>query len=115
MKISMKNGKIVVDGKEFTGDIFSINDGKVIVDGVVQEGELVGDINIQVFGDVENLQNTNGVVECQKATAISTTNGTIKVKGDVTGNVTTTNGDVSASKIFGKVKTVNGDITGIDF
>lgn len=112
MNISMKNGKVTIDGKTFSGNNVSINgNGKVIVDGKVQDGELVGEIHVSVIGDVESVENTNGSVTCQNAGRVQTTNGRVRVNGDVTGDVKTTNGDVTANVIKGKVSTVNGDIT----
>ena len=109
MNLTMKNGKCVIDGKSFSGSNIQINGNKVIVDGVTQEGELVGDINVTVHGDVEMLENTNGNVKANNIGSVKTTNG--KVTGDeISGDVTTVNGDVTARKILGKVTTVNGDI-----
>lgn len=109
MNLLMKNGKIVIDGKTFAGSNIQINGNKVIVDGVTQDGELVGDINITVNGDVESIENTNGMVSANNVGSVRTTNGDVTCV-DVSGDVSTTNGDVRASKIIGRVSTVNGDI-----
>lgn len=55
MNISMKNGRVVIDGREFSGSNISIQGNQVIVDGIAQDGELVGPISVQVFGNVEQL------------------------------------------------------------
>ena len=93
MNLQMKNGKVIIDGKTFTGSNVQINGNKVIVDGVTQSGELVGNISITVHGDVESIKTTNGTVTA----------------GNV-GSVETVNGSVHADKITGSVKTVNGSI-----
>jgi hypothetical protein len=100
---------ITIDGKDFKGSNIRITNGEVIVDGVTQEGELVGDINVTVNGDVAELTNTNGYVTAKNVGSIKTTNGNVTCE-DVTGDVKTTNGDVRAKVIHGKVNTVNGDI-----
>jgi hypothetical protein len=88
-------GGVVIDGKRFQGQNVSITaSGKVIIDGVEQEGSLINDIKIDVIGDVD---------------LIETTNGDITVQGSVD-IVETVNGDVQASSITGKIRTVNGDI-----
>jgi len=109
MNLTMKNGRCTIDGKTFTGSNIQISGNKVIVDGVTQDGELVGDINITVDGNVDSIQNTNGIVKALNVNSVKTTNGDVTCS-DVFGDVSTTNGDVSASKILGKVTTVNGDI-----
>lgn len=103
------NARVVVGGKEFSGNNIRIDGNKVIVDGVAQDGELVGDINVTVHGDVETLENTNGNVKANNVGSVKTTNGKVTCD-DVSGDVKTTNGDVTARKILGKVTTVNGDI-----
>lgn len=109
MNLSMKNGKVVIDGKTFVGSNIQINGNKVVIDGVTQDGELVGDINITVNGDVESIENTKGIVSAHNVGSVKTTNGDVTC-ADVSGDVETTNGNVKASKILGKVRTVNGGI-----
>lgn len=106
----MKNGKVTIDGKTFTGRNVQINNNKVVVDGVTQDGELVGDITVTVHGDVETLSNTNGKVNAVNVGSVTTTNGDVTCQ-TVKGNVRTTNGDVKSRIVGGTVNTVNGDIT----
>jgi DUF4097 and DUF4098 domain-containing protein YvlB len=109
MKLSMKGGRVIIDGREFTGSSFNITNGKVTVDGVIQCGELVGDINIQVFGDVQQLENTSGTVTVSGNSGnIKTVSGDVEVKGTAQ-DIQTVSGDVSA-KSAGNIKTVSGDI-----
>jgi len=104
------NGRIVIDGREFHGNSVSISNGRVVIDGVMQDGELVGDINIEVYGDVKSLETTCGNVTARNVGNISTTSGDVKC-GDVSGNIQTTSGDVECGNIGGNVKTSSGDIT----
>lgn len=110
MNINMKNGRIVIDGREFNGNKVSINNGKVVVDGVLQDGELTGDINITVHGDIESLTNTSGAISAKNVGSIRTTSGDVRC-GDVRGAVNTVSGDVECGSIGGSVKTVSGDIS----
>ncbi len=111
MKFTMKMGSCTIDGKTFSGKTISIVNGKVVVDGVEQEGNLVGDINITVNGDVETLENTSGDVKANNVGSIHTVSGDIEC-GNVSGSVSTVSGDVECrGKIGGNVNTVSGDIT----
>lgn len=109
MNLTMKNGKIEIDGKTFTGSNIQINGCKVIVDGVTQDGELVGDINITVDGDVESITNTHGSVSAKNVKNIKTVHGDV-VCGDVSGDVKTTHGDIKSNSIKGSATTTFGDI-----
>ena len=113
MKIETKgSGRIVIDGREFTGRSIKIVGDKVIVDGVQQSGSLVGDVNIQVHGDVDRLENTSGSVTVSgSCSGVKTVSGTVHC-GDVSGDVGTVSGDVDCGKVGGNVKTVSGDIKG---
>jgi len=111
MDLRMKGGRIVIDGREFSGSNVTIEgNGSVTVDGVVQSGSLVGPISIEVFGNVESLKNTSGDVKVAgDCGSINTVSGDVDAKA-VSGNVTTVSGDVMCSSIAGSVKTVSGDI-----
>ncbi|MEL7440909.1 MAG: hypothetical protein AAGJ58_20680 [Pseudomonadota bacterium] len=109
MNISMKNGSVTIDGKTFNGSNISISNNKVIVDGVVQGGELVGDVNVVVHGDVDQLTNTSGKVEAKSVGNVKTVSGDVSC-GNVSGSVQTVSGDVNCGDIKGSVKTVSGDV-----
>lgn len=112
MKIrSNGSASITIDGRSFSGRNISISGNRVIVDGVVQDGELVGDVNVVVTGNVEQVENTNGKVEVKGSVGtVRTTNGEISC-GDVKGDVTTSNGTVQCGVVHGSVRTSNGNIT----
>lgn len=62
MNITMKNGRVCIDGRDFTGKSISISGNQVIVDGVPQDGTLAGPITVNVVGDVESLTTGSGDV-----------------------------------------------------
>ena len=105
------SGRIVIDGREFKGRNVSISNNKVTIDGVVQDGELQGDVNIQIYGDVDTLDNASGVVTCNNVGSLKTMSGDVECK-DISGNVKTMSGDVTAQSIGGSVDTMSGDIRG---
>jgi hypothetical protein len=110
MNISMKNGRVVIDGREFSGSNIRINGNQVIVDGVVQDGELVGPISVQVMGDVDRLDMGAGDVAVQGAVGqVNTGSGDVEC-GPVTGSVRTGSGDVRCGNVGGSVQTGSGDI-----
>lgn len=90
--ITVSNGRIIVDGKDLTPDS--------------------KEINIVVEGDVENLQ----ADICSKITVkgnagkVISSSGDIEVHGDVSGDVSTSSGDIDANIIHGDADTSSGDI-----
>lgn len=109
MQINMKNGRVIIDGREFSGNNVSIINGKVTVDGIKQDSELVGDINIVVHGDVERLENSTGIVKANNVGNIKTQSGDVEC-GTISGSVRTMSGDVTCGDIKGNVSTMSGDI-----
>jgi len=108
--INMNNGRIVINGREFHGSCVSISNGRVVIDGVVQDGdELVGNVNIEVYGDVDSLENACGNVTARNVGKIITSSGDIEC-GDVSGSIMTSSGDVKCGNVGGSVKTSSGDI-----
>lgn len=110
LNIRGNKGRVVIDGREFTGGNISIVNGKVTVDGVVQDGQLVGDVKIDIHGDVERLEAGAGNVTVSGACGqVSTMSGNIEC-GNVSGNVKTMSGDVTCGTVGGGVSTMSGDI-----
>lgn len=111
MNFNMKTGgRIVIDGREFTGNSISIVNGKVTVDGVAQEGQLVGDVKIDVHGDVVSMNAGSGNVTISGSCgSVQTMSGDVEC-GDVSGNIKTMSGDVTCGAIGGSVGTMSGDI-----
>lgn len=111
MKISMRGGssRVQIDGKTFIGNNVVIDGNKVIIDGQVQDGELIGDVNITVHGDVESLSLSSGTVKANKAGRIQTHSGDVEC-GDVNGSVSTMSGSVECGNISGSVSTMSGSV-----
>ena len=109
MNLNMRNGRIVIDGREFHGNNVTISHGKVTVDGVVQDGELSGHISVTVHGDVQSLENQVGNVTAQNVGEISTGTGDVKC-GNVSGSIRTGSGDVECGTVSGNIRTVSGDV-----
>jgi len=109
---------VYVNGKKYTlpnGSVSVINN-KVYWNGkLVEDCDLLKEktINITIEGNVE------GDVKCDTIKSINikgscknieTHNGTVKIGGDIIGNVSTHNGSVNCYNIHGDVKTHNGNI-----
>lgn len=109
--INMKvGGRIIIDGREFAGQNISINGNKVTVDGVVQDGELVGDIRIEIYGDVDHIDSGSGDVTVSgSAGTVSTMSGSVEC-GSVGGFVKTMSGNVTCGAVTGSVSTMSGNV-----
>jgi hypothetical protein len=110
MNINMKdNTSVTIDGKTFSGNSISIKNGKVTVDGIIQDGELTGDVNVTVHGDVQVLSNTSGLVTAEHVGSIETVSGDVNCL-DVQNGIQTVSGDVHCAMVGGSVKTVSGNV-----
>jgi hypothetical protein len=123
--ITIKNNKIIVDGKDITASV-------MMTSGGVGQSKYV----INITGDVENItvdqcekitiggnaiktSTKNGdisvkgnVVAHMNATDVVTThNGNITIGGDVTGNVATKMGNVKCGNVSGNATTKMGNIS----
>lgn len=114
MNLTMKNGRIIIDGREFTGSNFKIDgSGRVTIDGVVQQDQLVGPVTVQVLGSVEALQGVGGDVTVSgNCGSVKTVSGNVRC-ADVLGDLQTVSGDVNCHAVVGNVKTVSGDVRGV--
>ena len=110
MNVSMKNGKVVVDGIAFTGSNVVINNGKVTVDGKVQDGSLTGNIDVVIHGDVISIENHAGNVTANNVGEISTGSGDVSCSS-VSGSIRTGSGDVECGEVGGSIRTGSGDVT----
>ena len=109
MNMNIRSGHVVVNGKRYQGRNISIINGMVSIDGITQDGELAGDINIIVNGDVDNIENECGSIAAQNVGSISTQSGDVRC-GDVSGSIQTMSGDVTCKTVKGSVRTMSGDI-----
>lgn len=115
MRIFQSSGKgrsrVTIDGRDFVGNNVVINsDGKVIVDGVVQNGSLVGPVNVEIHGDAERVESSAGTIKVAgKCGSASTQSGDIECS-DVKGSVSTMSGDITCKNVAGSCKTMSGNI-----
>lgn len=114
-------GKIKINGKEYKGNAISIKNGRVIVDGKEQEEEtdekgtkvVYRNVTITVAGDVKSVETSSGDVHVAgNVGSARSTSGDIVVTGVVSGSVSSVSGDVKAQRIEGSASTVSGDIHG---
>lgn len=90
--ISVRNGRVMVDGKDVTPD--------------------AKEIRVDVHGDVEHIT----VDSCSQITVTGAVRGDVSTQagdvrcGDVGGSVQTMAGDVVCGRVAGNVKTMSGDI-----
>jgi len=104
---------IKINGKTYKGNNVSIINGQVIIDGKkadTPEDEKV--INITIDGNIKTLD----VDYCNKlemtgdCESVTSKNGNIQVKGNVTGDVNNKNGNIVCRNIGGNAETKNGDV-----
>lgn len=106
-----KSSRLQINGREFSGHNIRLDGNKVVVDGVIQDGELVGDIKIDIHGDVERLDSGSGDVTISGSCGVvQTMSGDVEC-GDVSGNIKTMSGDVTCGAVGGRINTMSGDIT----
>ncbi len=110
MKLTMKSGNCVIDGRSFAGNNICISNGVVTIDGVVQDGELSGDINVTVNGNVDVLENQVGTITAHNVGEATAGSGDINCN-NVSGSVSTGSGDIRCGSVGGNVRTGSGDIT----
>ena len=115
--ISIKNGNIVVDGNKVSVDSKKID---IVIQGHVENVVVDSCDSLRIIGNVLGVSTKSGDVNIvgnvishvNGNDIIRTVSGDVTISGDMTGNVTSTSGDVKARSITGNVKTVSGDISG---
>lgn len=121
MGISVKGNRIINTKGEVIATInnsqsVSIINGKILIYGKPLEeyekkyGNKVV-VNVQVHGDCENIENCDEIHVDGNCGKIRTHNGEVRVGGDVTGSVSTHNGNINCGNVFGDVDTHNGNIS----
>ena len=90
--ISIRNSRVLVDGKDVTPDAKEIT---IVVNGAVERLEADACDKISVTGDVGDIKTMSGDVD---------------ITGSVSGSVKTMSGDVDCGNIGGSVSTMSGDI-----
>lgn len=71
-------GTIIVNGKRFDGNNVTVRDGKVVIDGKPQDGELHGDVELQV------VEGGSGSAACVASVSCENDAGSIQAGGSVT-------------------------------
>lgn len=103
------SGKTIELRADITGVCTSGNKIILFVDGQQKE-ILVGDIKIEIQGDVQTIEAVAGDVAARNVGSIKATHGDVTCGDVVHGDVATTNGNVDCGNIAGNVKTTNGNI-----
>jgi hypothetical protein len=104
---------IQINGKTYKGNNISMNNGKILIDGKAVEGhEDEKVINVTVNGNINSL----AIDDCEEIKitgecgAVTSKNGNIVVKGNVTGDAISKNGNIVCSNVGGSAETKNGNI-----
>jgi hypothetical protein len=90
--VVVSNGKVFVNGKDFTPEIKEIN---IVVNGNIDKLEVDSCDKVQVKGKVGNVKTLSGDVD---------------VSGDVNGSISTMSGDVDCNNVSGSIATMSGDV-----
>lgn len=103
---------VSINGEIYSGQTVEMVNGKVYVDNVLQKREkpFIGDISIQVNGDVDSIETGSGNVTAQSVTSISTGSGNVKCH-DVMDSVSTMAGNVRCNHVHGNITTMSGKIS----
>ena len=93
--VTISNGKIIIDGKDVTGEFPEEKSIKINVEGNLNSLNVDNCDYVEVGGDVEQLECRNGNVSCKNVKgSVHNRNGNI-LCGDVKGNVSNRNGTIS--------------------
>jgi len=65
-------GTIIVNGKRFDGNAVTVRDGKVVVDGTPQDGDVRGDVEARVVEDGAGRAECVASVSCGAGGDVST-------------------------------------------
>lgn len=105
---------ITINGKTISsnGGSITITGGKILIDGKEVDLEDVKEINIEVTGNVQQLDvdNCNKINISGDCNSVKTHNGSVDIGGNVAQDVSTHNGNVDCGNVGGNVTTRNGNI-----
>ena len=90
--IVVSNGKVIIDGKDVTGDSKEIN---IKVEGNIDTLTIDACNKLEIAGDVSNVKTLRGDVD---------------ITGNVNGSIQTMSGDVDCGNVGGSISTMSGDI-----
>lgn len=105
--IVIKDGKVIVDGKDVTPDSKEVN---ISVIGDLENLEVDYAKSIEITGNVNKVRSGSGDVNCERVGGdVQTGSGDVECSY-INGDVNTGSGDVKSNTIMGSVKTGSGDI-----
>lgn len=105
--IVIKDGKVIVDGKDVTPDSKEVN---ISVIGDLENLEVDYAKSIGITGNVNKVRSGSGDVNCERVGGdVQTGSGDVECSY-INGDVNTGSGDVKSNTIMGSVKTGSGDI-----
>lgn len=116
LKNKMKMAQIIinkatVNERTIVGNNVTLLNGKVYIDGKLINVE-EKTINISIEGNCENISadHCNKIEVTGNANKITTSMGDVTVRGNVSGNVEASSGDIYCGDVTGNVETSMGDI-----
>ena len=105
--IVVKNGKVIIDGKDHTPESKTIN---ISVQGDINELKVDACTKIDVKGSCNNLRSGAGDVNCGDVSGpLQVGSGDVRC-GNVNGDIKTGAGDVKCGDVSGNVSSMAGDI-----
>lgn len=102
---------ITINGVTYSGESVSVRGGRVIVDGKDVTPEAASRITLEVHGDLQSFQadRCDTVAVHGNVGSVSTVSGSVTC-GDIGGSVSTVSGSVNCRDVGGKVSTTSGSI-----
>jgi hypothetical protein len=90
--VTITGNKVYIDGKDVTPDTLNVS---IVIDAPIDTLQVDYANKIEITGDVKKVE---------------TKSGNIRIKGNVSGDVQTSSGDVKCDAIVGNVRTSSGDV-----
>jgi hypothetical protein len=117
--ISVRNGIIEIDGREYHGQNVVCDDEGIKIDGklISPEGDSAPPkyrlTSVIIKGDAGDIETSSANVSVTGSVdgQVRTVSGSVCVEGVVDGNVETVTGSVQAAEIKGRVTTVSGSVS----
>ncbi len=105
-------GVVNINGRIFSGNSISLKNGKVFIDGKAINTGNDKQINIEVTGNIDSLivDYCNDVKVNGDVSKVKTMSGNVEVAGNVTGDIKSMSGDVKCGDVGGRIKTMSGNV-----
>ena len=113
--IYISKGKVIIDGQKVSGDYENDKEIYIKIEGEVNTLDIDVCESIEITGNVGTAKTSQGDIKIDGDVIadVKTSQGDIEIEGDVNGNVTNNMGDIKVGgDIYGKPKTSMGDIKG---